>query len=136
MKPILEINGLSVWRGNKKVIDVPNLALFEGETLAVIGPNGAGKSTLMLAIAQLLKPNRGEIYYRGQKLQPKGGLDFRRQIALVLQDPLLIDASVVDNIATGLRFRRIPKEDIHHRVDEWLKRLEITHIRDRSSRQI
>jgi tungstate transport system ATP-binding protein len=136
MTPILEIRDLTVQRGNKLVLMVPSLTLAEGETLAVIGPNGAGKSTLMLAIAQLLKPTQGEIFYRGHLLRPKNGLDFRRRIALVLQDPLLLDGSVYDNIATGLRFRRIPKAEITHRVHDWLDRLGIIHLRNRASHQL
>jgi tungstate transport system ATP-binding protein len=136
MSSILEVKDLKVHRNQKLVLNVPHLQVIEGETLAVIGPNGAGKSSLMLAIAQLLKTRRGEIYYRGQILRPKDGLSFRRKIALVLQDPLLLDGSVFDNIATGLRFRRYSKVEIFQRVETWLERLGISHLRDRSSRQL
>jgi tungstate transport system ATP-binding protein len=136
MTSILEIRDLSVRRGNKRVLTVPSLVLTEGETLTVIGPNGAGKSTLLLVIAQLLKPNQGKIYFRGHKLGPKDELDFRRKLALVLQDPLLLYGSVFDNIATGLRFRRIPKAEVVRRVDEWLERLGITHLRKRASHRL
>jgi len=136
MKPILEVRDLVVRRHGKLVLAVPQLVVREAETLAVIGPNGAGKSTLMLAIAQLLKPAQGEIYFLDRLLSPKDGLQFRRRIALVLQDPLLLDGSVFDNIATGLRFRRIPKAEIKHRVDGWLERLGISHLRDRASHQL
>jgi tungstate transport system ATP-binding protein len=54
----------------------------------------------------------------------------------VLQDPLLLDGSVFDNVATGLRFRRIPKAEINCRVDKWIQRLGITHLRDRASHQL
>jgi len=136
MKPILEIRDLSVMRNGQLVLEVPFLTVNEAETLAVIGPNGAGKSTLMLTIAQLLKPAQGEIYFRGQLLHPKNGLNFRRRIALVLQDPLLLDGSVFDNIATGLRFRRISKAEITRRVNKWLERLGIAHLRERASHQL
>lgn len=136
MSSIFEVKDLKVQRNQKLVLNVPQLTVHEGETLAVIGPNGAGKSTLMLTIAQLLKTTQGEIYYRGQLLRPKDGLEFRRKIALVLQDPLLLEGSVFDNIATGLRFRRLHKAEISRRVDMWLERLGIIHLRDRTSRQL
>ena len=136
MTPILGIYDLAVRRGTKLALAVPSLSLDEGETLAVIGPNGAGKSTLLLAVAQLLKPTRGDIYFRGHKLGSKGRLDYRRRLALVLQDPLLLHGSVFDNIATGLRFRRISKAEITRRVDEWLERLGIAHLRSRASHQL
>ena len=136
MSSILEVKDLLVRRNNKLVLYVHHFSLNERETLAVIGPNGAGKSTLMLVIAQLLKPSQGEIYFHGQLLRPKDGLNFRRKIGLVLQDPLLLDGTVFDNIATGLRFRRVPKAEITHRVDMWLERLGIVHLRERVSHQL
>ncbi len=133
MKPVLEVRNLHVWRGNKKVLTIPSLTVNEGETLAVIGPNGAGKSTLMLVISHLLQPTQGEIFFRGQLLSSKDGLKYRRRIALVLQDPLLLDASVFENVATGLRFRRISIKESTLQVGIWLKRLGIYHLRDRTA---
>ena len=136
MSSILEVKDLLVRRNNKHVLAVPYFSLIQGETLAVIGPNGAGKSTLMLVIAQLLKPSQGEIYFHGQLLRPTDGLNYRRKIGLVLQDPLLLNGTVFDNIATGLRFRRVPKSEITQRVDKWLERLGIFHLRERVSYQL
>ena len=81
MNSILEVNGLVVSRSGKQVLDIEYLPVIERETLVVIGPNGAGKSTLMLVIAQLIKPDRGEIVFRGQNLLPADALNFRRQTA-------------------------------------------------------
>jgi tungstate transport system ATP-binding protein len=134
--PLLEIRDLTVQRGGKQVLAVPHLEIREGETLAVIGPNGAGKSTLMLAIAQLLDGVRGEFRFRGSRLRPRDALTFRRHIALVLQDPLLLDASVFDNAAAGLRFRHLPREEITRRVDFWLDRLGIFHLRERAAHRL
>ena len=136
MSSILVGKDLLVRRNNKLVLSVKHFSLNERETLAVIGPNGAGKSTLMLVIAQLLKPSQGEIYFHGQLLRPKDRLNFRRKIGLVLQDPLLLDGTVCDNIATGLRFRKVPKAEITQRVDMWLERLGIVHLRERVSHQL
>ncbi len=133
---LLEIRDLTVQRGGKRVLDVPRLEIRADETLAVIGPNGAGKSTLMLSIAQLMDGARGEFRFRGERLRPRDALTFRRRIALVLQDPLLLDASVFDNVAAGLRFRRIPREEIARRVAFWLGRLGIAHLRARAAHQL
>ena len=90
--PILEVKNLVVQRGTRVVLRVPHLDVREGETLAVIGPNGAGKSTLLLALAQLLRPGEGEIRFRGEPLTWRDAGSFRRKIALVLQEPLLLAA--------------------------------------------
>jgi len=133
---ILEVNNLSCQRGGEVVLRVEKFGIQAGETVAVIGPNGSGKSTLLLILAQLLKPDRGEIFFLGKQVANRDGLALRRRIALVLQDPLLVNASVFDNVALGLRFRRIPKAEIARRVDEWLARLGIAHLRERRASQL
>ena len=133
---ILEARNLSCQRGGEVVLRVEKFGIQAGETIAVIGPNGSGKSTLLLILAQLLKPDRGEIFFLGKQVANRDGLALRRRIALVLQDPLLVNTSVFDNVALGLRFRRIPKAEIARRVDEWLARLGISHLRERRASQL
>lgn len=133
---ILEMRDLSCQRGGKEVLRVEQFSVNEGETIAVIGPNGAGKSTLLLTLAQLLNPVCGEIRFRGEMISNGDSLALRRRIALVLQDPLLINATVFDNVALGLRFRRIAKKEVANRVDQWLSRLGIAHLRDRRANQL
>ncbi len=135
-KSILKARNLSCQRGGKEVLCVEEFTVCEGETVAVIGPNGAGKSTLLLTLAQLLKPDCGEVFFRGERVADGNGLSLRRKIALVLQDPLLINATVFDNVALGLRYRKIAKGEIARRVDEWLSRLGIVHLRDRRAGQL
>jgi len=65
---LLTISGLDVHYGDFQAIYSLDLALAEGETLAVIGANGAGKSTLMKAIAGLLHPSSGQIHFDGRDL--------------------------------------------------------------------
>jgi tungstate transport system ATP-binding protein len=118
------------------VLTVDRLQVTEGEVLAVIGPNGAGKSTLLLALARLLRPVQGQIIFRGRPLEALRELDYRRRIALVLQEPLLLDISVFENVAAGLRYRRLPKTEVNQRVGESLTRLGVAHLSDRQARQL
>lgn len=136
MTPILEIEDLLVQRDGRTVLEVDHLALEKGQVLAVIGPNGAGKSTLLLTLSRLLPYEHGQIRFCGQPLTDMQPLAYRRRLSLVLQDPLLLDGSVFDNVATGLRFRHIPRPEINQRVDEWLERLGVNHLRQRPSRQL
>jgi len=133
---LIEVKDLLVRRDGQTVLEVDHLTLREGEVLAVIGPNGAGKSTLMLCIARLLKPDRGQISFRGQAVKESEALAYRRKIGLVLQEPLLLDASVFDNVAAGLRYRRLPRQEIEKRVDEWLGRLNIGHLKKRPAHKL
>ncbi len=136
MDPLLEVNDLVVTREGKTILTVPHLAIEEGEVLAIIGPNGAGKSTLLLAVSRLLALSRGEIRFRGQVVSHEGLLAYRRRLALVLQEPLLLQNSVYENVATGLRFRGVSKAVIEQQVSEWLSRLGIQHLRDRPAKRL
>jgi tungstate transport system ATP-binding protein len=131
MKPLLEVRDLLVCRENRPVVEVDHLAVDQGNVLAVVGPNGAGKTSLLLAVAHLLKPERGQIFINGEEISAQKELQYRRRIALVLQEPLLFSQSVYENTAIGLHFRGVLKEEIAHRVDHWLNRLGVAHLRDR-----
>jgi tungstate transport system ATP-binding protein len=125
-----------VSRGSEFNLSIDHVDIYAGEVLAIIGPNGAGKSTLLLALSKLLEPEAGSIFFRGQSIDQIADLKYRRQIALVLQEPLLLDTSVYNNIAAGLRFRGISKSEIKQRIDEWLIRLNISHLKDRPASQL
>ena len=136
MTPFLEVSDLVMHRSGIQVLAVNHLAVESGQTLAVIGPNGAGKSTLLLALAGLLSPAEGGIRIQGQAIQSKNLLAHRRRIGLVLQDALLLDTSVFNNIASGLRFRGLPKAEVKRRVSLWASRLGIAHLLNRPARRL
>jgi tungstate transport system ATP-binding protein len=133
---MIEIRELQVMRGGRIVLDVGHLQIERNEVLAVVGPNGAGKSTLLLAMARLIKPERGDILFDGVLVAGESDRTYRRRIALVLQDPLLFDTTVHDNVATGLKFRGLHKKEIAPRVDTWLERLGIIHLKNRRAGEL
>jgi len=134
--PILGIKDLVVRHGDQTVLQVGSLDIQEGEVLAVIGPNGAGKSTLLLVLGRLLHPDAGQVCFRGKPIEQEDELAYRRRIALVLQEPLLLHRSVYDNVAAGLKFRGLPQTEVKLRTEQWLDRLEINHLRDRPANRL
>jgi tungstate transport system ATP-binding protein len=128
---IVGIRDLLVRRDGKVVLQIEALTVERGQVTALVGPNAAGKTTLLLVLARLLKPERGDIWFDGKPVGSQGEVAYRRRIGLVMQDALLLDRSVFDNVSLGLRFRHLPKHEIHRRVDEWLSRLRIEHLRER-----
>lgn len=142
MNELIVINDLLVKRGKKEALHIDHLNIMDGEVLAVVGPNGAGKSTLLLTLARLLKPERGEILFKGQyptghrQAAAESDTVFRRRIALVMQDPLLFDTSVFENVASGLKFRSVAKEKIRRVVPLWLERLGVGHLSKRRAGQL
>ncbi|NPA31765.1 MAG: ABC transporter ATP-binding protein [Chloroflexi bacterium] len=133
---LLTLHDAVVHRGRRAVLQVPHLEIFPHEVLAVIGPNGAGKTTLLLALAALLPLEQGELRFRGQVVQPRRALAYRRRIAVVLQEPLLLRGTVYDNVALGLRLRGLDEDAIAARVEPWLRRLNIAHLAQRPARRL
>ena len=136
MNQLIEINDLIVKRNDRVVLEVPRLSIPRGETLTVVGPNGAGKSTLLLALAQLIRPARGEIRFGGVPLREWNELEYRRKIAFVFQSPLLMDMTVEQNVALGLKFRGVAREEIRKRAGEWMSRLGVDSLSKRRAGQL
>lgn len=134
--PLLSVKDLEVRRGEQIALQVRSLDIHQGEVLAVIGPNGSGKSTLLLVLARLLLPYRGQIYFRGSPIENEDDLVYRRRIALVLQEPLLMHQSVFDNVSAGLKFRRLPRAEVASRTNNWLNRLDIHHLSHRPAHKL
>lgn len=135
--PLLEVTDLAVRRGGIRVLDVPRLAVEAGTVLSLIGPNGAGKSTLLLALATLLRAERGIIRFKGAEIALHDGLiGYRRKIAMVFQEPLLLDTTVFRNVAAGLKIRRIGGSEIRSAVTAALERFGIVHLEKRHARQL
>ncbi|MCJ7720323.1 MAG: ATP-binding cassette domain-containing protein, partial [Candidatus Hadarchaeum sp.] len=65
------------------VIKQLNLKVREGQVLAVIGPNGSGKTTLLRMMALIDKPNDGEIYYKGEKVDNSSAKAIRGKVTMV-----------------------------------------------------
>ncbi len=135
--PILEAKDIEIHRGGALLLDIPSLAIREGEVLSLVGPNGAGKTTLLQTLAYLQKPFEGEIRFRGESLGGNHSVFiYRRKIAMVFQEPLLFDTTVFDNVASGLKIRKMTRSQIHAVADENLGRFGIAHLGRRSARTL
>jgi len=133
---MIAIKNLLVQRNGRDALKVESLDIAKGETLAVVGPNGAGKSTFLLALAHLLKSSKGEITLHGKAQKEWHELEYRRKIAFVFQDPLLMDMSVRENIALGLKFRKMDKNESMERVHTWAKAMGVEKLLERRANQL
>ncbi|MBV6396926.1 MAG: Glycine betaine/proline betaine transport system ATP-binding protein ProV [Anaerolineales bacterium] len=128
---MIEIRDLLIQRNGRDALCVDALDIARGETLAIVGPNGAGKSTLLLGLARLIPLVRGKIRFEGRVLTEWDELEYRRKIAFVFQDPLLMDMPVWDNVALGLKFRGADAETIRARSLHWMRAMGIEALAER-----
>ena len=133
---MIQIRDLLIQRNGLLALRVDLLDIQRGETLAIVGPNGAGKSTLLLALARLLKPSQGDILYEGKSLNQWNELEYRRKISVVFQSPLLMDMTVEQNVALGLKFRGMSKDETGARAWKWMKQLGVESLAKRRAGQL
>ena len=86
--------------------------------VGLVGPNGAGKSTLLKILALLIPPTRGRILVDGREAADPAG--WRGRITMLLQEPYLLQRSVFDNVAYGLRIAG-QSDGVRDRVDRALE---------------
>ncbi|MBP8965275.1 MAG: ATP-binding cassette domain-containing protein, partial [Flexilinea sp.] len=100
MPPILELKGITKQFPGVLANDHINLTLEKGEILALLGENGAGKTTLMNILYGLYKPDEGEIFIDGEKIEISGPIDaIRAGIGMVHQHFMLIPVfTVTENV--------------------------------------
>ncbi len=109
-----------------------NMAVAPGEFVAVVGPTGCGKSTTLGLISGLERPSEGSVQVMGKPVQ---GIDPR--IGYVFQaDAVFPWKNVLNNVATGPRFRGQPKAQALERARDWIARVGLSGFEDRYPHQL
>ncbi len=122
-----------IFRGRGKpvvAVDHVNLEVGKGELITLLGPSGCGKTTTLRMVGGFEIPTEGEIYLGGQRithLPPQ-----RRPTATVFQSyGLFPHMTVFENVAFGLKVRRVPRPEIRRRVQEVLDLVGLSGLEDR-----
>lgn len=137
MKPIIRLKDIQFNSKDRTILTVPDLSIFQGEILGIMGPNGAGKSTLVKILACLQPPTTGQYIYKDTELSPsKISLEQRRKWAVVLQQTLIFDTTVFQNVAAGLKIRKVPRAIIKEKVEFWLEKFGIAHLAKKNAHQL
>jgi len=123
-KVIVKLENFSKSYGNKEIIKNIDLDVYEGEFLTLLGSSGCGKTTILRSISGLDYPTKGTVYIDGEdvtNLEPP-----KRQVNTIFQNYALFPLMTIeDNIAFGLKMKKVPKEEIKKRVQEML---ELVHL--------
>jgi phospholipid/cholesterol/gamma-HCH transport system ATP-binding protein len=132
---VIEFQDLYKAFGTKKVLEGLTLQVHDAETMVIIGYSGTGKSVALKHIVGLLQPDAGDVMVDGKAVSTleRGPLNaLRRDIGYVFQFAALFDSmTVADNVAIGLRPRRLTDEEISERVAEALAVVDLTGAGDR-----
>ncbi len=132
--PVFSIADLVHRYHSRIVLEIRELAIDQGETLGIVGPSGAGKSTLLRLLQLVEPPAAGRIAFRGESIAAPAPLGLRRRITTVFQRPLLLDRSVRDNVAYGLRLRG--RRVNGPRIEALLERLGLTPLANAAARTL
>ena len=120
--------------GFQAVTDL-NLEIRDGEFMVMVGPSGCGKSTALRMVAGLEDISGGEVRIGGERMNEKPPRD--RDIAMVFQSYALYPhLSVFDNIAFGLKLRKMPKPEVRQKVERAAAILDLTEYLDRRPRAL
>ena len=121
--------------GSNVVVDNFSLQIREGECVSFLGPSGCGKTTTLNMIAGFLEPDSGEIWIKGKRMN--GVPSNKRELGMVFQTySLFPHMTVAENVAYGLKLRKVPKAEIKRRVSKVLELVKLPHVADRYPKQL
>ena len=135
---IIETTNLGQRLNGRDVLKNIHLRIDRGEVFALIGPTGSGKTTLLRLLDLIDLPSQGKVYFNGTDVTEaaRQRLEARRRMAFVLQKPVVFNASVYDNVAYGLRWRGMSRDDTRNRIDDVLEMVDLTDFRKRNARML
>ena len=126
----IKLKAVNQTYGGLKVLHDINLAIAEGEMIALVGPSGCGKTTLLKTIAGLLPLSQGQIWLKGQNISHLPAQD--RNTAMVFQNYALFPhMSVAENITYGLKIRKVDTAQRQNRVREIVAKTELQGLENR-----
>ena len=121
--------------GNNTVIPDLDLEIGDGELFTLLGPSGCGKTTLLRMIAGFNSIEGGDIFFNEKRINDMD--PSKRNIGMVFQNYAIFpNLSVRDNVAFGLKNRKVDKAEIKKRTDEFLNLMQIMQYADRMPNQL
>ena len=134
-KAIVEIKNVNKLYGENHVVHNLDMQVYEGEFLTMLGPSGCGKTTILRMIGGFEEPSDGQILVEGERVEDKE--PFERNVNTVFQSYALFPhMDIFNNIAYGLKMKKVKKAEIKERVDEMLQLVQLTGFEKRYPSQL
>lgn len=131
----IKIQDISKLFGEARAIDHVDIVIEQGEFFTLLGPSGCGKTTLLRTLAGFYQQDEGNLYF--DKVNINRTPAHKRNIGMVFQNYAIFPhMTVFENVAYGLKARKVKKDQIDIRVTEALDMVELTHLKDRSPSQL
>ena len=135
MKTIISLKNLVVEFGGERVLDGINLDINDKEFITFLGPSGCGKTTTLRIIGGFLEPKEGDVFFDGKKIN--GLPPYKRQLNTVFQRYALFPhLDVFENVAFGLRIKKLPEKEVRRRVQEMLELVNLKGFHMRNINQL
>ena len=116
---VIDLKNISVAFDGEQILKDINLYIRDGEFITFLGPSGCGKTTTLRIIGGFLEPDTGDVIFDGKKIN--GVPPHKRQVNTIFQRYALFPhLNVSDNIAFGLKLKKLPKEKVDAKVKEML----------------
>ncbi len=117
---IIELKNVSVSYGDETVLNNLNLTIRDKEFITLLGPSGCGKTTTLRIIAGFIDPDEGEVIFDGKKVNDLP--PHKRQVNTIFQKYALFPhLNVYENVAFGLRIKKVKEREIKAKVEEMLE---------------
>ena len=131
MQPLLSFKSVSKGYDDLNILDHMDLDIESGYFYTLLGPSGCGKTTILKLIAGFETPDSGEIIYQNRSIENLPAN--KRKVNTVFQDYALFPhLNVYDNIAFGLKLKKLSKKDIDQKVTDALKLVKLSGYEQRS----
>lgn len=130
-KNILELKNITVSFDGEKILDNISLDISDKEFVTLLGPSGCGKTTTLRIIAGFLQQDSGDVFFDGEIINSLPAN--KRNVNTIFQRYALFPhLNVYENIAFGLKVKKVPKNEIKKRVSEMLKLVNLEGFEKRS----
>ena len=127
---IIELKNVNVAFDGETILDGINLSIKDGEFITLLGPSGCGKTTTLRLIGGFLSPDSGDVYFEDKRMN--GVPPYKRHVNTIFQRYALFPhLNVYENIAFGLKVKKMSKSAIKQRVTQMLELVNLTGLEKR-----